>query len=269
MQKKLIKKHTINEHQKLSVVDTKSSSGQLPRLLSKMKLIKQGRLEMVLPDGRAVVYGADEAVTIADMQVHDWRVFRDILAHGDIGLGEDYVKGLWDASDLKILMRVIVENITVFEKHVRGNWLFRTIDNLKNKFKPNTLQNSRQNVQVHYDLGNDFYRLWLDKGMTYSSALFQGDPSVSLKDAQNAKYQRILDRLSPAPDDHILEIGCGWGGFMQASASKGLRVTGVTLADEQAAWAKNADSKVGKFPPLLSVGEDGSTSQRSPTRLAH
>jgi len=245
MQKNLQKKPKANKGQKLSVVDVKNPGGQLPRLLSKIKLIKQGQLEMVLPDGKAVVYGADGTGAIADMQVHDWRVFRDILAHGDIGLGEDYVKGLWDASDLKVLMRVIVENIVVFEKHVRGNWLFRTASALRNKFKPNTLQNSRQNVQVHYDLGNDFYRLWLDKGMTYSSALFQGDPSVSLKDAQNAKYQRILDRLSPALDDHILEIGCGWGGFMQTSASKGLRVTGVTLADEQALWAKKRLAKAG------------------------
>ncbi|MBL4616800.1 MAG: class I SAM-dependent methyltransferase [Robiginitomaculum sp.] len=234
-----------NLQKKSLIVDVKSSGGRLPRLLTKMKLIKQGRLKLVLPDGEAVVYGADEAGTMADMQVYDWRVFKDIIAHGDIGLGENYVKGLWDASDLKVLMRVIVENITVFEKHVRGNWVFRTASALRNKFKPNTLQNSRQNVQVHYDLGNDFYRLWLDKGMTYSSALFEGDPSISLKNAQKAKYQRILDRLSPAPDDHILEIGCGWGGFMEDSASKGLRVTGVTLADEQASWAKQRLAKAG------------------------
>jgi cyclopropane-fatty-acyl-phospholipid synthase len=144
------------------------------------------------------------------MHVRDWKVFKRIFSHGDIGLGEDYIRGLWDTQDLKNLMRVAVENI-----------------------------------HEHYDLGNDFYKLWLDESMTYSCALFRGDDSKSLREAQQDKYQRILGKLSPAPGETLLEIGCGWGGFMEEAARSGVPVTGVTISEEQAEFARTRLQKAG------------------------
>jgi len=202
-----------------------------------MSLIRRGQLDLVLPDGQRAVYGGKEPGPSAVMHVRDWKVFKRIFSHGDIGLGEDYIRGLWDTQDLKNLMRVAVENIHAFEDFISGNTVYRTLFALKNKFRPNTCRGSRKNIHEHYDLGNDFYKLWLDESMTYSCALFRGDDSKSLREAQQDKYQRILGRLSPAPGETLLEIGCGWGGFMEEAARSGVPVTGVTISEEQAEFA--------------------------------
>ncbi len=220
---------------------TANTNKRMPAVLLPLNFIQRGRLDLTLPDGRTAIYNGKASGTQADMQVHDWKVFNHMLSRGDIGLGEDYINGLWDTPDLKNFMRVAVENIQAFENFSRSNIFYRLAYALKNKFSPNTRWKSRENVHVHYDLGNDFYRLWLDKGMTYSSALFDGDASKSLQDAQQAKYQRILDKFSPSSassPDHILEIGCGWGGFMEAAAKNNFKITGVTLSDEQASLAR-------------------------------
>lgn len=210
---------------------------RIPTVLSALNLIQRGRLDLILPDGNKAVYEGKETGSSAVMHVRDWKVFKRIFSHGDIGLGEDYIRGLWDTSDLKNLMRTFVENIHAFEDFISGNIVYRILFALKNKFRPNTCRGSRKNIHEHYDLGNDFYKLWLDESMTYSCALFRGDPSKSLREAQQAKYQRILGRLSPAPGETLLEIGCGWGGFMEEAARSGVQVTGVTISEEQAEWA--------------------------------
>jgi len=223
-------------------------SKRTPAVLLPLNLIQRGQLDLLLPDGKTAVYSGKSDGTQADMQVHDWKVFNHMLSRGDIGLGEDYIKGLWESANLKNFMRLAVENINAFEKFSRSNILYRLAYALKNRFSPNTQRKSRKNVHVHYDLGNDFYQLWLDQGMTYSSALFHGDASKSLQEAQQAKYQRILDRLTSSPSDtpgHILEIGCGWGGFMEKAAQSDFRVTGVTLSREQALWAQERLEKAG------------------------
>ncbi len=215
-------------------------SNRIPAVLLPLNHIRRGRLDLSLPDGKTATYSGKTRGTQADMQVYDWKVFQHMLSRGDIGLGEDYINGLWDSTDLKNFMRVAVENIDAFENFARSNIFYRMAYALRNRLSPNTRRKSRKNVHVHYDLGNDFYKVWLDKSMTYSSALFQGDTSKSLKEAQQAKYQRILDRLttSSSSGGHILEIGCGWGGFMEKAAKNNFRVTGVTLSREQALWAQ-------------------------------
>ncbi|MCS5597003.1 MAG: cyclopropane-fatty-acyl-phospholipid synthase family protein [Alphaproteobacteria bacterium] len=187
-----------------------TTKNRTPVALSAMSLIRRGQLDLVLPDGQRAVYGGKEPGPSAVMHVRDWKVFKRIFSHGDIGLGEDYIRGLWDTQDLKNLMRVAVENI-----------------------------------HEHYDLGNDFYKLWLDESMTYSCALFRGDDSKSLREAQQDKYQRILGKLSPAPGETLLEIGCGWGGFMEEAARSGVPVTGVTISEEQAEFARTRLQKAG------------------------
>ena len=187
-----------------------TTKNRTPVALSAMSLIRRGQLDLVLPDGQRAVYGGKEPGPSAVMHVRDWKVFKRIFSHGDIGLGEDYIRGLWDTQDLKNLMRVAVENI-----------------------------------HEHYDLGNDFYKLWLDESMTYSCALFRGDDSKSFREAQQDKYQRILGKLSPAPGETLLEIGCGWGGFMEEAARSGVPVTGVTISEEQAEFARTRLQKAG------------------------
>ncbi|MCF6216286.1 MAG: cyclopropane-fatty-acyl-phospholipid synthase family protein [Emcibacter sp.] len=223
-----------------------SLNKRIPAVLLPLNLIQRGRLDLLLPNEKTAVYSGKAQGTQADMKVYDWKVFNHMLRRGDIGLGEDYIKGLWESGNLKKFMRLAVENIQAFESFARSNIFYRLAYALKNRFLPNTQRKSRKNVHVHYDLGNDFYKLWLDKGMTYSSALFQGDASKSLKDAQQAKYQRILDRLTPSSSaGHILEIGCGWGGFMEKAAQSNFRVTGVTLSREQAVWTEERLEKAG------------------------
>jgi cyclopropane-fatty-acyl-phospholipid synthase len=216
-----------------------------PVVLSALNHIRCGQLDLVLPNGKKAVYHGLKHGSSGVLNVHDWKVFRRIFSHGDIGLGEDYVRGLWDSSDLKNLMRTIVENIHAFEDFASGNIFYRTAYSLKNRLHTNTKRGSRKNIHEHYDLGNDFYQIWLDEGMTYSCALFRGDSSKLLQVAQQDKYQRILSRLSHEPGESILEIGCGWGGFMEAAAANDARVTGVTISEEQAIWARERIQQAG------------------------
>ena len=181
---------------------------------------------------------ASEEGDSADPQINHWAVIDRLITHGDVGFGEDYMAGKWTTSNLLGLMRVAAANLAVLDRYFHTNLWLKLLYWCKHHLLFNTLKRSRQNVHEHYDLGNDFYALWLDKSMTYSCGLFGGNSDLSLFDAQKAKYNRILQRLSPSPGDHIVEIGCGWGGFMEAAAQHGCQVAGVTLSDEQAKYAK-------------------------------
>jgi cyclopropane-fatty-acyl-phospholipid synthase len=207
-----------------------------PVLLA-LQALQTGTLVVTFPEGTELMYGGLNSGTQAEMQINDWDVLDDIANYGDIGFGEGYMLGMWDTHNLQNLMRLFAENIDAVESYIDGSIFFKTLYSLKNKLRSNTYMGSRKNIQAHYDLGNDFYKLWLDKTLTYSGGLFNGNPATSLEDAQKAKYQRILDRLSPLPTDHILEIGCGWGGFMEIAAKNGHRVTGVTISQPQAELA--------------------------------
>ena len=205
--------------------------------LQALKLFQFGSLSITWPNGKTTNHGEKCVGIDADMTVFHWHVIDRLITHGDVGLGEDYMTGKWSTSDLLALMRLATANLAVFDRYLQTNLWLKLLYWCKHHLFSNTLKRSRQNVHEHYDLGNDFYRLWLDKSMTYSSALFNGDASVPLIDAQKAKYQRILQRLAPAPGSHMLEIGCGWGGFMEVAAASDCHVMGVTLSNEQAQFA--------------------------------
>lgn len=207
-------------------------------VLEALRSIQTGVLTLTLPEGQELLYSGSKPGLQAEMHLHDWRALDDIADHGDIGLGEGYMRDLWDTNDLKSLMRLFADNIETIESYIDGSPFYRMLHSLKNKCRPNTHTGSKNNIHSHYDLGNDFYKLWLDETLTYSGALFNGDAGKSLESAQKAKYQRILSHLSPSPTDHILEIGCGWGGFMAEAAKKGHRVTGVTISSAQAELAQ-------------------------------
>ena len=159
--------------------------------------------------------------------------------------------GAWDTPDLATLLELGALNEASLGRMLRMSATVRALLALRHRLRANSRRGSRRNIAYHYDLGNDFYRLWLDPGMTYSSAVFETG-AETLEAAQQAKYRRLIGLLDLGPDDHVLEIGCGWGGFAtEAVRSTGCRVTGVTLSREQLAWAR--DERMIFFSSFLSI----------------
>lgn len=198
--------------------------------------LRGGLLEIRLPDGASALFGDGEPGIV--LQVHDEAMFGRVLARGDIGLAEAYLDGQWDAPDATALLTLLAANRAVLKKALYGSWRQLLAARLRHWLNRNNRQGSKRNIMAHYDLGNDFYRLWLDPTMSYSAALYRDSDDGSLAGAQQAKYRRILHRLRAEPGQRVLEIGCGWGGFAELAAHAGLRVTGLTLSPAQLAWAQ-------------------------------
>lgn len=193
-----------------------------------------GHMDLTCPSGHQFTFEGREAGPRCDIHIRDWRMMRQALMRGDIGFGETYIDGLWNTSDLPQLMRYMVANMEAIGKVVHANALMRRVFRFVNWLRRNSKTGSRENIRAHYDVGNDFYKLWLDETMTYSSALFL-DGAATLADAQRAKYHRILDKIGAAHE--VLEIGCGWGGFAEEAGKRQKHVTGLTLSREQHAFA--------------------------------
>ena len=210
-----------------------------------MERMSIGSLTVQYPDGSAARFG--HGGPHAEIVLANWKVCEAALKSGDIGFGETWIAGDWTTPDLFALMNVMVANRTAIEAVVYGKWWGRLLYRVKHLLHRNTRTGSKKNIHAHYDIGNAFYKLWLDPKMTYSSALFADDVAAStasarddfarLPEAQEAKYRRVLDRLVLAPGARVLEIGCGWGGFAEAAARDGLEVTGLTLSAEQIEYA--------------------------------
>jgi cyclopropane-fatty-acyl-phospholipid synthase len=220
-------------------------------VLGLLKRIKHGQLTVSLPDGRSVRFGADggPGAQHATLAVRDWRVFRQVVSGGDTAFAEAYLRGEWTSDDPAVLLTLLTRNRDVIETALYGGFWGGLLYRIKHLLNGNTRSGSRRNIAAHYDLGNDFYRMWLDPSMTYSSALFDaaaGGHSLTLQQAQQAKYRRVLERLAPAPGARILEIGCGWGGFAEiAIRDFGCHVTGLTLSREQLAFATERLARAG------------------------
>jgi len=195
--------------------------------------ISQGSLRLTTPEGEVLDFG--QGAPEADMQIHDWSVVTAVLSRGDIGFGETYVAGLWDTSSIEQLSIVILNNMTELEAYgYPGFWntlKFRIVDRL---MRANSQRGASRNIRAHYDVGNEFYQLWLDDSMTYSSALFTPE-DTDLGRGQDRKYRRILDRLGKG--ERVLEVGCGWGGFAETAANAGRHVTGITISPSQKGYA--------------------------------
>lgn len=199
--------------------------------------LQHGHLELRTPDATLLTFGDPHQPPSARLQLHDWRACARILRSGDIGFAECHAQGWVDSPDMAALLRLALRNREAIQGMIGGGRLGTLWYWLRHLLRPNTRAGSRSNIHAHYDLGNDFYRLWLDAGMTYSSALFD-HPGQSLAEAQAQKYQRILDQLALAPGARILEIGCGWGGFALHAAARGYEVHGVTISAAQLDWAQ-------------------------------
>lgn len=199
--------------------------------------LRGGLLEIRLADGSNTLFGdGDSGVSL---QVHDEAMFSRVLARGDIGLAEAYLDGHWDSPDLSGVLALLAGNREALRKAVYGSWGALLLARLRHLLNRNSRSGSRRNILAHYDLGNDFYRLWLDRTMSYSAAIYRDADDGSLESAQLAKYRRILKRLQAQPGQRILEIGCGWGGFARMACDDGLALTGLTLSPAQLAWAQN------------------------------
>jgi cyclopropane-fatty-acyl-phospholipid synthase len=202
-----------------------------------MRGLRGGCLRVKMPGGAVVIVG-DRSMPQVTLSILNPRFFRQVIAGGSVGFGEAYVDGLWTTSDLSALLLLLANNQSDSGRLHRG---FSVLAQCCNRFyhlaKRNTLAQSRDNIQAHYDLSNDFYAQFLDPTMTYSSALFQS-PDDTLEQAQLNKIDRMLDLAGVQSGDSILEIGSGWGALAIRAAQRGCRVKTITLSDAQYALSQ-------------------------------
>jgi len=210
-----------------------------------------GSLRMTLPDGRVVTLGDASVQASAEMHIHNADFFKRCALFGNIGFGEAYVDGDWETPDIAAVIAWFILNIAR-SPQLNGSSnkipfvnLLRAFNRVKHLLRPNSVTMSRKNISEHYDLGNDFYALWLDRTMTYSSARFSHEQQT-LEEAQWAKYDALCRKLELREGDHVLEIGCGWGGFSSHAARHyGCRVTAVTISAEQHKYASERMEREG------------------------
>lgn len=196
-----------------------------------------GSLHFNLPDGRAVIFDQGLPGSHAVIEVHSYDFAKRALAAGDVGFAESYMDGDWSTPDLTSVLEFFSENFEAAGQLAVGGSFVKLLNNVRHFFNRNSKAGARRNIMAHYDLGNAFYEAWLDDTMTYSAALYDR-PNLSLEQAQTAKYARIADQIGAGPDSHILEIGCGWGGFAEyVSKIRGSKVTCLTISEAQRAYA--------------------------------
>ncbi|MFT5631321.1 MAG: cyclopropane-fatty-acyl-phospholipid synthase [Gammaproteobacteria bacterium] len=213
----------------------------LPRFFSAvfdvMKTMKRGQIDVVLPDGRTFRAKGRDGGYVATLQIHNADLFSRIIREGDLGFCEAYVDGWWSTPNLLELMDLLHDDAEELYDGFPGQFLVRCYERMRFWMQGNSIKQARKNISYHYDLGNEFYGLWLDDTMTYSSAKFD-EGARSLEDAQTAKYKSMIDQMGAVAGDHVLEIGCGWGGFAEyAAKDRGIKVTGLTISQEQHDYA--------------------------------
>ena len=221
-------------------------------ILRLLERLKTGELEVVLPDGSTRLYrGSDTRTTPciaahrARIEIHDINTLSMAVSRGDIGFGEAYMQGMWSSPNLTALLRLLAANRDAVEKVIYGRWWSTAVDQLRHLLRSNRKRQARRNISAHYDLGNDFYRRWLDPSMSYSSALFDTtgnwSQEVDLQAGQLRKIDRAISELGldpTNPESSVLEIGCGWGGLAQRLLeTNACSYRGLTLSTEQKLWA--------------------------------
>lgn len=231
-----------------TLTSTKGQTG-LPRYFSAVYEVacklQHGRLDFVLPDGRKFRAEGGKPGPIAEIDIHNADLFARMIREGDLGFSEAYLDGWWTTPDLQAFMDLIHEDNDSVYSGFPGIGLVRIYERLRFWLQSNSRRQARKNIAHHYDLGNDFYQLWLDDTMTYSSALFTSGQE-SLERAQTQKYASMVDQMGAKPGDHVLEIGCGWGGFAEyAARERGLRVTALTISQAQHDYAVDRMQRAG------------------------
>jgi cyclopropane-fatty-acyl-phospholipid synthase len=208
--------------------------------------LPRGTLTITTPDKQIFKVGGKQTGPDASLILHNWNLPRRALSGGTIGVAESYMDGDWDSPDVTTFLELFVVNEQVGEEIAGGsNWFINTAQRLRHWLNDNTRRRSRKNISAHYDLGNAFYREWLDPTMTYSSALFT-DGANDLESAQTAKYSALARNMGITADSRVLEIGCGWGGFAEFAAGQiGAKVTGLTISREQFDYASQRIQRAG------------------------
>lgn len=202
-----------------------------------LQRLRHGELQVQWPDGSVTRFG--DGGPRAMLRLHRWRACAAALRRGDIGFAEAFIARDWDSPDLTALLTLFAANRQHIESAVYGSWWGSLLYRVRHLLHRNSRAGSRRNIHAHYDLGNEFYRLWLDPTMNYSSAWFEGRASGDLVEAQWAKVRRALRESGIAPGGRLLELGCGWGALAECAAREfGAEVTGVTLSAEQLAWGR-------------------------------
>ncbi|MBI3350053.1 MAG: class I SAM-dependent methyltransferase [Burkholderiales bacterium] len=208
------------------------------RVLALLSHLQHGSLDLQTPEGEVLHFG-EQRQPRAALRIVDWAVCAAALKSGDVGFAESYVDGQWTSPDLRALLELFIRNRTTLEGVIYGGFWGGLLHRARHLMRRNTRQGSRKNIHAHYDLGNSFYKLWLDPTMNYSSAWFAGAPEGSLDAAQQAKMRRALAEAGVQRGSRVLEIGCGWGAVAEVAARDfDAKLTGVTLSTEQLAWAQ-------------------------------
>ena len=209
-----------------------------------LKSIKYGYLEITKINGEILKFGNPDDNLKVTLKIKDESLMYNLIKNGSVGLGESYMKDFFSTNNLSDLIELSAKNIRIIYKF-SGIFDLSFINFIKNKFIKNTKHRSKENIAKHYDLGNDFFSLWLDKTLTYSSAIFE-EPNQELFAAQNNKYQKLIDLLKPSSGSKILEIGCGWGGFAEyLGTNYNVKLDCITISQKQFEFAKERIHKCG------------------------
>jgi cyclopropane-fatty-acyl-phospholipid synthase len=207
--------------------------------------LRHGSLAVTFPDGRCVVARGSDNGPDAAIRLHNWNLTNRALTSGTIGVAESYIDGDWESPDIASFLELVLINGEATTKYARGSSIMRVVERVRHWMHANTKTGSKRNISAHYDLGNSFYEQWLDPTMTYSSALYSTGAN-DLQSAQRAKYRTLAEATGIKPNDHVLELGCGWGGFAEFAASElNCRVTGLTISREQLAFAEDRIRRAG------------------------
>ena len=234
--------HSDIPHQRMSTLSADPRARIISFLLEKLHI---GSLRITLPSGRVLEHQGKQPGKHGELHLKSWRTFSRLMSQGDIGFGEAYLAGEWTSPDLVALIRVAAANVHLVDTASAGSLFFRFLNKLRHILRANSLRGSRRNIMSHYDLGNDFYALWLDPSMLYSSALFEAS-TPDLETAQQNKLARITALLAPEVGQSVLEIGFGWGALAAHLAGQHqVHVTGLTLSPSQLDWASKMIVKRG------------------------
>ena len=213
-------------------------------VFSLLKNIKHGHLEVIKMNGEVLKFGDPNEILKVSLEIKDESFIYNLIKSGSVGLGESYMKGFFTTNNLSNLIELTARNIGIIYKF-SGILDLTIINYIKRKFVKNTKTRSKENIARHYDLGNDFFSLWLDKSLTYSSAIFK-EPDQDLFEAQKNKYQKLIDLLQPSSGSRVLEIGCGWGGFAEyLGTNYDVKLDCITISQRQFEFAKERIHKYG------------------------
>jgi len=230
------------EETTLATVESISHLSGVPALVKAVLRIAlrihSGEIKVVMPDGQALLFKGAEPGKSGTLVINDYAFAKRLLTAGATGMGEAYMDGMWDSPDLATFLEVVATNSEHMRQYFHGKGWARWVSRAMHLLNRNSKTGSKKNIEYHYDLGNAFYKQWLDPTMTYSSARFT-DPNQPLSEAQGNKYLSLIQEAEIRPEHSVLEIGCGWGGFAEYAAKEiGCKITGITISKEQLEFAQ-------------------------------